>query len=151
MPPEPYLRRCITGAIQHHIRNGVRLVRVSRRAHERGHWPFSHVSLDAPHPSGGGSWLDQLAAASAPAWIPSPASELTPTDCSPDATGSTDDALIDALLDQLPAPQAAALRLTLLQGYSIRSAASSLGISATSIHRLRNTALRSLRAQALAA
>jgi len=128
-PPQPYLRRCITGAIQRHIRDGVRLVRISRRAHEQhpGHWPLSHLSLDIPHPSGQGSWLEHLPFSS--------------------TTGSTQEASIDALLDQLPAAQAAALRLTLLQGQSIRSAASSLGISASALHRLRTAALQALRAQ----
>jgi RNA polymerase sigma factor (sigma-70 family) len=128
-PPEPYLRRCITGAIQRHIRDGVRLVRISRRAHEqrRGQWPLSHLSLDIPHPSGQGSWLEHLPSAS--------------------PTGSTQEASIDALIDQLPAAQAAALRLTLLQGRSIRGAASSLGISASSLHRLRTAALQALRDQ----
>ena len=32
-PAEPYLRRCISGALQHHLRDRVRLVRVPRRLH----------------------------------------------------------------------------------------------------------------------
>ena len=32
-PAGPYLRRCIAGALQHHLRDRVRLVRVSRREH----------------------------------------------------------------------------------------------------------------------
>ena len=35
-PPAPYLRRCITGALQHHLRDRVRLVRISRREHVSG-------------------------------------------------------------------------------------------------------------------
>ena len=31
-PPAPYLRRCITGALQHHLRDRVRLVRTKVRA-----------------------------------------------------------------------------------------------------------------------
>jgi hypothetical protein len=33
-PAGPYLRRCITGALQHHLRDRVRLVRVPRRLME---------------------------------------------------------------------------------------------------------------------
>ena len=33
-PAEPYLRRCIQGALHHHLRDRVRLVRISRREHE---------------------------------------------------------------------------------------------------------------------
>ena len=46
-PAEPYLRRCITGALQHHLRDRVRLVRISRREHEKGTVPLGHTSLDA--------------------------------------------------------------------------------------------------------
>jgi DNA-directed RNA polymerase specialized sigma subunit len=38
-PVGPYLRRCIAGALQHHLRDRVRLVRISRREHEKGTWP----------------------------------------------------------------------------------------------------------------
>jgi DNA-directed RNA polymerase specialized sigma24 family protein len=47
-PAAPYLRRCITGALQHHLRDRVRLVRISRREHEKCTWPLGHTSLDAP-------------------------------------------------------------------------------------------------------
>ena len=33
-PSGPYLRRCITGALQHHLRDRVRLVRIPHRLHE---------------------------------------------------------------------------------------------------------------------
>jgi RNA polymerase sigma-B factor len=46
-PAEPYLRRCIRGALQHHLRDRVRLVRVPRRLHEQGQCPLGHISLDA--------------------------------------------------------------------------------------------------------
>ncbi len=130
-PAQPYLRRCITGAIQRHIRDGVRLVRISRRAHEQrlGQWPLSHLSLDIPHPCGQGSWLQHLPSRS--------------------STTATSKPSIDALLDQLPAAQAAALRLTLLQGSSIRGTASSLGIRASALHRLRTAALQALRTQTI--
>ncbi len=127
-PPAPYLRRCITGALQHHLRDQVRLVRISRRAHESRRWPLTHLSLHQPHPTGG-SWLDQL------------------VDTTPAAQPSTPDeiAVLPSLIEQLPAPQAAALRLTLLQGHSIRSAARQLGISATTLHHHRSQAVSQLR------
>jgi RNA polymerase sigma-B factor len=59
-PAAPYLRRCITGALQHHLRDRVRLVRVPRRVHEQGQCPLGHSSLDASS-DGGPSMLDQLA------------------------------------------------------------------------------------------
>jgi RNA polymerase sigma-B factor len=127
-PPAPYLRRCITGALQHHLRDQVRLVRISRRAHESRRWPLSHLSLHQPHPTGG-LWLDQLED-STPSAQPNTPNEL---------------AVLPSLLEQLPAPQAAALRLTLLQGHSIRSAARQLGISATTLHRHRSQAVSQLR------
>ena len=46
-PAGPYLRRCITGALQHHLRDRVRLVRIPRRLHEQGQCPLGHISLDA--------------------------------------------------------------------------------------------------------
>ena len=58
-PAAPYLRRCITGALQHHLRDRVRLVRVSRREHEKGTCPLGHSSLDAPA-AGEHSLLEQL-------------------------------------------------------------------------------------------
>ena len=90
-PPAPYLRRCITGALQHHLRDRVRLVRISRREHEKGTWPLGHTSLDAP------------------------------------AAGES--SLLEQLVEQLPAAQATALRLTVLEGLSLRAAAAQLQIS----------------------
>ena len=45
-PAEPYLRRCISVALQHHLRDRVRLVRIPRRLHEQGQCPLGHISLD---------------------------------------------------------------------------------------------------------
>jgi RNA polymerase sigma-B factor len=45
-PEEPYLRRCISGALQHHLRDRVRLVRIPHRLHEQGQCPLGHISLD---------------------------------------------------------------------------------------------------------
>ena len=41
-PAGPYLRRCITGGLQHHVRDLVRLVRISRPEHEKGQCPLGH-------------------------------------------------------------------------------------------------------------
>ncbi len=57
----PYLRRCISGALQHHLRDRVRLVRIPHRLHEQRCWPLSHLSLDASA-DGEPCLLDQLAA-----------------------------------------------------------------------------------------
>ena len=59
-PAAPYLRSCITGALQHHLRDLVRLVRVPRRLHEQGQCPLGHISLDG-HGDGEPCLLDQLA------------------------------------------------------------------------------------------
>jgi len=111
-PAAPYLRRCITGALQHHLRDRVRLVRISRREHEKGTCPLGHASLDAPT-AGKHSLLDQLAS-------PEP-------EC---AGGSAADGLaLERLVEQLPAAQAMALRLSILEGLSLRAAAAQLQIS----------------------
>lgn len=130
-PAEPYLRRCITGALQHHLRDRVRLVRISRREHEKGSCPLGHSSLDLCHGGEGDeSLLDLLPAATAGAFH--------------------DDALaIEQLVEQLPAAQAAALRLTLLEGLSLRAAGSRLGISATAVQRAQKKAIAALRLQLL--
>ncbi len=46
-PAAPNLRRCIAGALQHHLHDRVRLVRVPRLLHEQGQCPLRHLSLDA--------------------------------------------------------------------------------------------------------
>jgi hypothetical protein len=45
--PAPYQRRCITGALHHHLRDRVRQVRSPHRLHEQGCCPLGHFSLDA--------------------------------------------------------------------------------------------------------
>ena len=105
-PAAPYLRRCISGALQHHLRDRVRLVRLPRRLHEQGQCPLGHVSLDAIH----GLALGQL-------------------------------------VDQLPAAQATALRLTVLEGLSLRAAAERLEINAMSVQPAQKKALAALRQQ----
>lgn len=129
-PVEPYLRRCITGALQHHLRDRVRLVRISRRQHEKGTCPLGHVSLDG-QVDGEHSFLDQLEA---------PAAELA-------SVGGADELALEQLVEQLPAAQAAALRLTLLEGLSLRAAGLKLGISAMAVQRAKKKALAALRLQ----
>jgi hypothetical protein len=36
--------RCKAGALQHHLRDRVRLVRIPRRLHEKGQCPLGHIS-----------------------------------------------------------------------------------------------------------
>jgi DNA-directed RNA polymerase specialized sigma24 family protein len=107
-PAGPYLRRCITGALQHHLRDRVRLVRVSRLEHENGTWPLGHTSLDVPA-AGESYLLEQLAA---------PAVEPT-----------LEASLIGPALEHLPAAQATALWVPVLEGLSMRAAAAQLLIS----------------------
>lgn len=139
-PAAPYLRRCIEGALKHHLRDRVRLVRISRRAHEAGRWPLAHLSLDAPHPDGG-CWIDHLSAPNSE--LPNHASvaEMIQPQAAPAAIPLT----LEALLEQLPAQQAAALRLTVLQGQSLRSAAQALGTSCSTLNRRQRKALATLR------
>ena len=129
-PAGPYLRRCITGALQHHLRDRVRLVRISRREHEKGTWPLGHTSLDAPA-AGESSLLEQLAA---------PVSE-------PTLEASLTGPALEQLVEQLPAAQATALRLTVLEGLSLRAAAAQLQISPMAVHRAQKKDFAALRHQ----
>jgi RNA polymerase sigma factor (sigma-70 family) len=128
-PAGPYLRRCITGALQHHLRDRVRLVRISRREHEKGTWPLGHTSLDAPA-AGELSLLEQLAA---------PVAE-------PTLEASLTGPALKQLVEQLPAAQATALRLTVLEGLSLRAAAAQLQISPMAVSH-RDVRLATLQAQ----
>jgi RNA polymerase sigma-B factor len=127
-PAAPYLRRCISGSLQHHLRDRVRLVRVPRQVHEQGQCPLGHGSLDASV-DGEPCLLDQLAAPEAE----SPCGE------------AVDGLALEQLVDQLPAAQAAALRLTVLEGLSLRQAAERLEISCMSVQRAQKKALDALR------
>jgi RNA polymerase sigma factor (sigma-70 family) len=129
-PAAPYLRRCITGALQHHLRDRVRLVRIPHRLHEQGSCPLGHFSLDA-HADGEPCLLDQLA---------SPEPELA-------SGGAEQELALEQLVDQLPAAQASALRLTVLEGLSLRAAAARLEISAMSVQRAQRKAISALRQQ----
>jgi len=129
-PPAPYLRRCISGALQHHLRDRVRLVRIPHCLHEQGSCPLGHFSLDAST-DGEHCLLDQLA---------SPEPELA-------SSGAEQELALEQLVDQLPAAQATALRLTLLEGLSLRAAAERLEISAMSVQRAQKKAIAALRQQ----
>ncbi|MCP9916237.1 sigma-70 family RNA polymerase sigma factor [Cyanobium sp. ATX 6F1] len=130
--PVPYLRHCIQGALSHYLRDRSRLVRVSRRQHELGTHAYGHTSLDAPLGGQPTMLLDQLAAP-----------DTAPTDPQLAAT-------LDTLVDQLPAAQAASLRLTVLEGLSLRQAAAQLGLSPMTVCRARKKALATLREQVTA-
>jgi len=129
-PPAPYLRRCITGALQHHLRDRVRLVRIPHRLHEQGQCPLGHFSLDASS-DGEPCLLDQLA---------SPEPERA-------ASEAEQQLALEQLVEQLPAGQATALRLTVLEDLSLRAAAERLQISAMSVQRAQKKALAALRLQ----
>jgi len=137
-PAGPYLRRCIAGALQHHLRDRVRLVRISRREHEKGTCPLGHTSLDAPA-AGELSLLEQLAA---------PVAEPT---LEASVTGLALEQLVEQLVEQLPAAQATALRLTVLEGLSLRAAAAQLQISLMAVQRAQKKALAALRQQLVGA
>jgi RNA polymerase sigma-B factor len=115
-PPASYLRSCINGALQHHLRDRIRLLRISRREHEKGTCPLWHISLDAP-----------AAEPSLEASLTGPA--------------------LEQLVEQLPAAQATALRLTVLEGLSLRAAAAQLQISPMAVQRAQKKALAALRQQ----
>jgi RNA polymerase sigma factor (sigma-70 family) len=104
-------------------------VRIPRRLHEQGQCPLGHISLDG-HAAGEPCLLDQLAAPEQEA--ASPADDL---------------ALEQQLVDQLPAAQATALRLTILKGLSLRASGLKLGISAMAVQRAQKKALEALRQQ----
>lgn len=127
-PAAPYLRRCISGALQHHLRDRVRLVRVPRRLHEQGQCPLGHISLDA-QADGEPCLLDQLA---------SPEPE-------PAISEAIHGLALEQLVDQLPAAHATALRLTVLEGLSLRAAAERLEISPMAVQRAQKKALAALR------
>ena len=105
----------------------MRLVRIPHRLHEQGQCPLGHFSLDA-HAEGESCLLDQLAA---------PQPELA-------CGGAAQELALEQLVDQLPAAQASALRLTVLEGLSLRAAAARLGISAMSVQRVQKKALAAL-------
>jgi RNA polymerase sigma factor (sigma-70 family) len=113
-----YLKLRKQGALQQNLRDHGRLVRVSRREHEKGIHPWGHQSLDAVGP-GERPLLDILA---------SPASEEPVSTEGPGVSA-------DALLQSLPASEAAILRLRVLEGQSLRAVSRELGISPMTVSR----------------
>jgi RNA polymerase sigma-B factor len=108
----------------------VRLVRISRREHERGSCPLGHISLDATSDSEP-CLLDQPA---------SPEPELA-------SSGAEQELALEQLVELLPARQAKALRLTLLEGLSLRAAAAQLEISPMAVQRAQKQAIAALHQQ----
>jgi RNA polymerase sigma factor (sigma-70 family) len=127
--PLPYLRSSIAGALRRYVRDRVRLVRVPRHAHEAGGYPLGHDSLDAPMHEGGAAFLDLLEA-------PEP-EEAAPRDALA--------AEVAQMAERLPAADAAALRLLVMEGRSIREAAASLGVAPMTASRRRDRAVDAIR------
>jgi len=127
--PLPFLRRSVAGALKHYLRDRVRMVRIPRRAHEAGWHSFGHVSLDASVGDAGNALLDLL---------PAPEPE-------PEAPRSALAAELARMVETLPAADAAALRLTVMQGQTLRDAAASLGLSPMAVSRRRDRAVDAIR------
>lgn len=125
-----FLKRRIHGALQHYLRDYGRPVRVSRREHEKGIHPWGHQSLDA-HDADERPFLDKLA---------SPVSEEP---AAAEGLGVS----AEALLQRLPAHEAAILRLWVLQSRSLRSIAAELVVSVMTVNRHEKAALAALREQ----
>ena len=101
-----------------------------RRLREQGQCPLGHFSLDA-RADGEPCLLDQLA---------SP--EPEPASCA-----AEQQLALEQLVEQIPAAQSTALRLTLLEGLSLRAAAERLEINAMSLQRAQKKAIAALRQQ----
>jgi RNA polymerase sigma factor (sigma-70 family) len=130
-----YLKRCISGALCHHLRDHGHLVRLPAR--QQHALPWKHLSLDAPaagvnaSPEAsdrpGTTRLDLLAAPANP------------------PAAAADSLLVQQLMALLQPRQAAALQLTVLDGLSLRQAAQQLGVSAMTVARSRSQAIAQLR------
>ncbi len=130
--PEPYLRRCIQGALRHHLRDRALLVRLPAKRRDAA--PWRHLSLDAVAAGEEHPRLEQLVARN-PAAIE--------RDESADAVGLRPE--LAALLAALPSRQAAAVRLTVLEGLSLRRAGEELGASPMTVKRAQMRGLEWLR------
>ncbi len=129
--PQPYLRRCISGALQHHLRDRALLVRLPAR--QRGAVPWRHLSLDAPLPAELAGRLEQL---------------LVAEGQEEQLEGEGAESRLPemkALLAGLPPDQAAAVRLTLVEGLSLRAASAQLGVSRSTVHRAQQRGVEGLR------
>jgi len=127
--PRHYFRCSIAGALRRYVRDRLRLVRVSRRAHEAGGYPLGHASLDAPMTEGGPAFIDLLEA-------PEPED---------DAPRDALAAEVAQMAERLPAADAAALRLLVMEGRSLREAAAILGTSPMTASRRRDRAVDAIR------
>jgi RNA polymerase sigma-B factor len=121
-----YLKQRIHGALQHYLRDHGRLVRVSRREHEKGLHPWGHLSLD-----GLGAderpFLDKLAAPESE----EPASESLGVSA-------------EEMLQRLPANEAAILSLRVLENRTLRSIPGELSINTMTVSRREKAALAEL-------
>jgi RNA polymerase sigma factor (sigma-70 family) len=124
--PEPYLSRCIAGSLRHYLRDRALLVRLPAKRRDAA--PWQHVSLDAPAPGEEESRLEQLVA---PAQPEEREEALAPQ--------------LEALLAALPEPQALVLRLTVLEGWSLRLAAQHLGVTPPTVKRAQLRGLEGVR------
>ena len=73
--------------------------------------------------------------------------QLAAPEAEPAISEAVDGLALEQLVEQLPAAQATALRLTVLEGLSLRQAASRLEISCMSVQRAQKKALAALRQQ----
>jgi RNA polymerase sigma factor (sigma-70 family) len=124
--PEPYLRRCISGALRHHLRDRALLVRLPAKRRDAA--PWKHVSLDVVAPGEEESPLEQLVS---PAQPEEKEEALAPQ--------------LETLLAALPEPQALVLRLTVLEGWSLRLAAQHLGVTPATVKRAQLRGLEGVR------
>jgi RNA polymerase sigma-B factor len=129
--PEPFLQRCITGALRHHLRDRALLVRLPAKRRDAA--PWRHVSLDAPAPGEETPRLEQLVDPVEPVL------GEEGTDAKP--LGPQ----LAALLSQLSPLQHSVLRLTVLEGVSMRKAAERLGVAPATVQRARGQGLEGLR------
>jgi RNA polymerase sigma-B factor len=115
-----FLKCRIQGALQHFLRDHGRLVRVSRREHEKGIHPLGHQSLDA------------LGADERPFLVHLASPEREEPAC--EGLGVS----AEALLQKLPANEAAILHLGALESRPLRSFAGELGVSVMTVARCSN-------------
>ena len=73
--------------------------------------------------------------------------QLSSPEAEPACSKSINGLALEWLVDQLPAAQATALRLTVLEGLSLRAAAERLEISVMSVQRAQKKAIAALRQQ----
>lgn len=119
-----YLQICIAGALAHWLRDKALMVRLPKG--RRDAIPWRHWSLD-DQASEGFTFLDLI---EAPEPEPEPIAEMA--------------AELELILDRLTAADAALLRLRLLQGMTLRSAAAELGIATMTVLRRERLAVARL-------